>query len=1358
MTDSSGALVVGAEITLTDLSTNVSQITHSNDAGRYDFAVVNPGTYSVTVNKTGFRTVKVSNQVVTVGTPLTLNIPLSVGAATETVEVVATGTELQTMNATVGTTITHNEMLQMPNLSRDAASLMTLQPGMTPTGQTSGAVADQNSFTLDGGPITDDMSGDSNTYIPSFASSNSAGIFGQAGSGVIPTPVETIEEFRTSTTGQTADFNSSAGAEVVMATKRGTSGFHGSAYEYYEDSTFGGANSWSNDHVVNPKTGTFPFPLASSHFNRFGATAGGPITNKSFLGGKWFIFGGYEGFRFPNIVTEENSYPTALLRSGMMFVPCASGKCPGNAQNSMLVNLNPTITNVPTGLPASVYTAMGVTAGQPIPTTVCPGGPCDPRNLGLNSVICTASGNGGCSSGLWSQVPVGTDFSVGDGFNTAGYPGQLKLPQASNFGVLRIDHDFGSKWHFNATYHYYRLDRATTNQLDVGGVFPGDTFGNYTSTSNRPQIPWFYTAALTTDITSNITNSVSASYTRNWWAYETNGGVPNVAGYPAALEPGGETFNDFAPFNTDNQDTRTRYWNGKDTFIGDNLTWIRGNHLITLGGLFQHSNETHQRIDNGGFINIYEQYLVGDGNGTSFATLGISDGSTWTPSAITTNTYANYYEMILGIVGESQGLFTRQNGNGGLPLNPRSSCAITGVAASAGCISSPPALEQAVIDTYNGYANDSWHLRPSLTLTFGLGYTVEMPPFNSSGSQDVLVDASDNPVITSQYLSARQGAALSGASFDPTLGWATINNVNGHPKYPYNPFYLGLSPRVSVAWNPKFDSGLLGHVFGHDTAIRGGYSRIYGRLNGVDQILVPILAPGLMQTAQCFGPASSTAAVNPGGCGTNMAGAFRVGVDGTTAPLSPPSVNPNNVLPQPWFPGFNDVGTGVGEGLDPSFRPNRSDEFNLSVQRQLNRKVQFELGYIGRIIRNEYQSVEINAVPYMTTVGGQSFEQAWANLMVSTNEGANSGNFTVQPFMEAALGTVPGAFSPGGFCYNTKAAAPYASCTAAFVANENSNMKNSAVWSAWTAISSKNEWSFGRNMINDPITPKAGEPANIGVNGQGPGIIMSESNGYGNYNAGYFTLSFSDWHGLTLRSNLTYGHTLGTGAVAQSTSAYTVTDPFNLANMYGPQTFDQRLNYNLYFRYDLPFYRNQSNLAGKLLGGWAFTPLFTAGTGFPLQVSTTNGNAQSFGEGTSVDESTHENAVLTAPLNYNNSRNIGICGVGGIGTGSSVCQNVFTNPQEAFQLFRNPILGLDGDIGNFYLYGLKYWNLDATLSKNFKISERLSAAFSISAVNVLNHMQPGNPSLSLASPTLFGTIRSESSSPRTLEWGLRVGF
>jgi hypothetical protein len=273
VSDSSGGVVGGVNVTLLDRATSDTRTTTTNTDGRYVFVSVDPGTYDIRFTKSGFAETLIAKAKVEVATALTENVQLKLGPTSMTVTVTeSAGAELQTMNSTVGTTIEHEELLQLPNTGRDASTFATLQPGTTINGNTVGSQTDQNTFQLDGGNITDDMSGDSNVYVASFASDTSGvGVMhspgvGAAPSGIIPTPVESVEEFKVGVANQTADFNGGAGSQVQMVTKKGTNAFHGAAYEYYLDDNFAGANTWDDNNVGVQQP--------SSHYSRFGGNAG----------------------------------------------------------------------------------------------------------------------------------------------------------------------------------------------------------------------------------------------------------------------------------------------------------------------------------------------------------------------------------------------------------------------------------------------------------------------------------------------------------------------------------------------------------------------------------------------------------------------------------------------------------------------------------------------------------------------------------------------------------------------------------------------------------------------------------------------------------------------------------------------------------------------------------------------------------------------------------------------------------------------------------------------------------------------------------------------------------------------------
>ena len=587
VTDQQNSAVPGAVVRLTDLGTNAARNTTSNDAGRYDFANVPPGKYDLTVSKAGFAQTKVSGQTVQVGLALTLDVVLQVSATATTVEVTASaGAELQTMNATVGSTILGDSIVLLPNLNRDASSLSVLQVGVAPTGQVAGVQNDQNAFLLDGGNNSDDMAGTNSTYTPSFASNG-------APTGVVPTPVESVEEFKVGVSNQTADFNGAAGMQVQLVTKRGTNDFHGALYEYYFASDVGAANTWKDDHT--PSSGLPYTPLPKTHRNRFGGALGGPLFPK-LAGGKTYFFANYEGFRYPNETTVEETVPTPLMRAGVIQVPNSAGVY-------QAYNLNP-----------NPVTVNGVTY-QP---ALCQGGAsCDPLGHGLNPIV----------NQIWSKfMPLPTDPQFGDHYNTQGYVSPIKLPQSSNFGVIRLDHDFNSRNHFTVSDRYYKFDQLTSNQVDIGGALPGDTFGQATATAPRPQRANYFVAGLTTTITSSLTNDFHFNYIRNYWAWSTAGGTPQLPELPAALEIGGETSSALVPYNVNTSSTRQRAWDGHDQDYRDDLNLLHGNHFIQFGASYERNYDFYTRNDNGIATDASLVYQIGYGSGITFPTANLPTG------------------------------------------------------------------------------------------------------------------------------------------------------------------------------------------------------------------------------------------------------------------------------------------------------------------------------------------------------------------------------------------------------------------------------------------------------------------------------------------------------------------------------------------------------------------------------------------------------------------------------------------------------------------------------------------------------------------------------------------------------------
>jgi hypothetical protein len=1325
VTDSTGAVIPGAVIVATDTAGKAKRTTVSNKDGQYVLANVPPSDYNITAAKPGFSTDQVSGLTVSVGAQTTANFKMAVGAETTTVEVTASTADLQTMSATTGTTVDNALVESLPAIQRDVSSFVTMQPGVTPTGNVAGTTVDQTTFTLDGGSNTSDMDGTQGVYTGSFSGSTASGGFLSVGAaGVLPMPQDSIEEFKVNTTGQTADFNNSSGSQSQIVTKRGHDHWHGTVYEYYMDNNIG-ANTWQNN-FLNAYT-----PKPSYHYHRYGAAAGGPVL-PNLLGGKTYLFANYEAFRYPLASTFERTVPSyEFLQQGQL-----------------------------------TFGANTYTAGQLVTA--------DPRGLGQNLTlknyyntqmpVAPVGDNGPATGyvGTFDKSCGALSGAVCDSVNIIGYKANILTKQSSNFLATRLDHDFGDKWHLMASYRYYNLQNITSNQVDFGGAFAGDTNGVPTAIAPRPQQPWFFVVGLTTNISSSLTNDFHYSYTRNFWQWKDKAAPPQIAGASGAIEPLGEsTTIVLSPYNVNAQSIRTRIWDGKDNFFSDNLTKLKGDHLIQFGGQYQHNFNYHQRTDNGASINYTPTYQIGGdtlGGNLAYGTAGTTAAPLNIGKAAPTGPYRRLADTYYGIVTATQVANTYANVNGTLTLNPPT----TAIGA------------HTTIPYYNIYVTDTWHAKPSLTVNYGLSYAIEMPPTERNGNQVMFTDTVGNAFKVQDYLNLRKTAAMAGQVYEPEIGFALLHNVinqNGPRKYPYDPFYGSFSPRLSFAWNPKFKSGSMNKLFGDGaTVIRGGWGRIYGRINGDVEVLNPLLSPGLILATQC--KYAQNATLGSGTCtqpNFNESTAYRFGTDGLAPALAGATLP--TTLSQPYHPGFDGPGVSIASPVDPTLRPNDVDTFNLSIQRQINRKVLVEVGYIGRLIHHEYIMKNPNTIPYMMSLGGQTFEAAYlaiegafgcttsASLCSKSVTATDVASLTPQPFFENALGGAGSAYCTG-----------YASCTAAVASKQATNFRAQNVFSLWTALDNNVNGAggagfvFGRSLMgttNNGIYGGAGQIVT--------GLSIGTGDGYGNYHGGYASFKMTSFHGLTLQENLTWSKALGLGSYNQSTSSIAAEDSWNLSQQYGVQPFNQKLIFNTFLVYETPWYKDQHGIIGRLAGGWTISPVVVAGTGQPL-ICTSNNAGQNFGGNDGSTFTDNESCIFTTKFTggYNTHRGV----VGGVdplgvsvgtnpkstaGTSSEV--NMFFNPIAVYETVRPPILGLDTrDGGTGPINGLGYLNVDLSIKKKVVLFEKYSLELSAVSTNVLNHLDFSNPSLSLQSTANWGTTKTQGNNPRQIQVGARAYF
>jgi hypothetical protein len=1287
ITDPSGAAVPDATVTIRDISTNATRTAMTNGAGLYVFSDVKPSTYDVTVVKAGFKKSIVNGQTVVVGKSLNVSVAMKIGSTTQTVQVTTTpGAELQTLNSTMGNTLSGNTIIQLPTFSRDVTSLLYYQPTAVPNfnGSTmnitsnvvAGQTSDQNTFSVDGGNATDDLAGD-NAYASDF---NSGGIMTE-GTAAMPTPVESVQEFDVTTNNATADFSNAPGGHALIVTKRGTDKVHGSVYDYFQNSALD-SNDWSNNF-----TGV---PTPQSTYNRFGFDVGGPMLPKM-AGGKTYFYFNYEGFRWPRSVIFERDVPSTLMRQGILQFRDANG-------NPVQYNLKNSTQCGPTG-----------------------GMACDPLGIGLNPVV----------SSIWSKYePLPNDFNAGDRLNTFGYQAPLSIPYSSDFFVGRVDHDFSSKEHWFASYRWYDTTNPTTNQVDIGGLAPGDKLGVPASLSADPSDPRYLVTGLTSSLSPNLTNDFHFSVLRNYWDWTRNGFIPQASGLTVPLELGEQTgaetntANALIPINVDTQDTRPRYWDSHDYDFRDNISWLKGNHYLQFGGEFMRDWWHFNRYDDivSGLTNtVIDQ--VGWNNGevnVPSANQPIPCTSSLTANCIPSSELTSWnalYTDELGLVDQSNELATRSGNN--LNLNPLG-----------------PPLQQFLINDYeNLYVGDAWRVKPSLTLNLGLSYGYQAPPYATNGEQELLTDSSGSILTVGQYLQNRLTAAENGGTYAPTIGYIPVGayGQNG-TKYPYQPFYGGFQPRIAVAWSPHASGGWTGKLLGNDaTVIRAGYSRLYDRIEAISVVTDGALGDGFIQPADCAAPSIAGVCTSIGG--SNPLTGFRIGINGNTPPVA--ALSPT--LTTPVEPGVGDAAFATYSlGINNNLPQGYSDQFDFSIQRQLKGNVLVELGWVGNWDGNLYQGVDLNDTPWMMKKGGQTFANGYDNLWSELTRGKA---ITPQPFFESSL--------KPSYCSG------FANCSAAVATNEGGNITTESVTTLWSDLDSN--FNFGPQLLSSS---------------QCLSCYYQTSLGNANYNALTATVQKRTGNGLTLSSSFTYSHALGTIGLPQTYTFDNLDDPWNPAVDYGPQYFDHKFIASVIANYDLPFgpghrlFSFSNPVLKRVFGGWEVAPIFSYETGQPLDVYT--GSFQEFGAGFTENGAAALPMINTAKLS--NSAQFGVNPTGTIGANSAAANggpgvNMFSNPTAVFNGFMPCLVGICNRAGGAgQLRGPQLWDLDFSINKTTQITEHTSIEFFSEWFNALNHMAWGGDlmSYSLQSPTAFGTLGQfnplQGNYTRVIQLGLRLQF
>jgi hypothetical protein len=302
VTDSTGAIIPGATLTITNLATSATRVDKGSPIGEFNIPALAPGNYSAKIEAAGFQS-QTLNFTVIVTQVQTLTFNLTPGEASTTVEVTSAASLINTTDATLGETVSEKQITELPLNGRNALNLALLTPGVTQGTKVEFGQDTVNRFSDSGGGAisVNGLRSQANNFILDGVDNND----GLQNVVLFFPPVDATREFKVATSVAPAQYGRAGGALVVSSIRSGTNSIHGSAFEYYR------SNKWAANpnyqFLDAPPTPNLPYRRA-----QFGGSLGAPIIKD-----KVFIFGDYQGTRIGSPDgTHYDTVPTALMRQG----------------------------------------------------------------------------------------------------------------------------------------------------------------------------------------------------------------------------------------------------------------------------------------------------------------------------------------------------------------------------------------------------------------------------------------------------------------------------------------------------------------------------------------------------------------------------------------------------------------------------------------------------------------------------------------------------------------------------------------------------------------------------------------------------------------------------------------------------------------------------------------------------------------------------------------------------------------------------------------------------------------------------------------------------------------------------------
>src|SRR6266850_1967666 len=1210
--DQTGALIPGAEVTVTDTARGLARNLTTGEAGAYLAPNLLPSTYTVRSTFPGFQSWQRENVRLEVGQDLTIDVVLLPGAQTETVSITEEVPLVNLTSAVLGGTLSNDTINNLPLNGRNFTLLLEMRPGVVLTlGNDSGGAGaastnglrpeNSNEYLVEGLHGMSPFNGQ-----PVM---NSLALRGDAATVL---PVDAIQEFNQQFNGK-AEYGGRAGGTTNIGLKSGTNAIHGTAYSFFRRDAWDARNYFNTD--TQPKVNT--------NLNQFGGTLGGPIKTD-----KLFFFLGYEQQRLT--VGDSSAATVAFTDPAMIanFPACinASGGC-SPITNSVASARTPDASNhlllACLGLPAASRSPQSLALAGLNPN--CTPGPTYPN----------------ATTGSQWFVPHGGDdhgATANPAFGINAYFANSQSIVRTHGGVGKVDYRLNDKNTISGFFFrglgkdIYSATNATNpdwrTRVNAWSFMGAGTWAWYPNTAWANSFRLGYASLrhryVGVDTSTEVTSASLGLPTGVSKFLDRSGG------YPQALIISG--FSAFGSRNTEMEGPNT------SVEVNDQVNYLLGNHSMRFGGTIM---TNHQ---NGGtWANTKGNFGFGQGanpEGAGNGLLAFLAGQNAIP------------DNVPGALGycPTPGVVVGQNCVGAVAIRTTTS----GLESASLFYGNPESHIRRMV--YSLFLQDDWRIRPRLTLNLGVRYELS-----------TVIHDRDHIL----------------GSFDPDKG--LVQEGIQVPSV-YNPDRNNFAPRVGFAWDVRGNG---------KTVIRAGGSIIH------ELVILRTFAevgnnPGLAgnQTAWVIGCSTAVTALAPDAttnCPGNLltsGGTRDVGQvawsrsDGTLGAIQWDGAANRTVYPASAIhncsPSVLIRGTPASAGragsrcpivsVDPHLSTPYVETWTLSIQQALANNLVLDVAYVGNhgvklLGRHEDNQPFAAQVWNTVTTGGQTFAQ---------------------------------------ICNTTP--------TAANACNGQSGAFGAAVINSKTYI---NKFPY----IN---------------------TILRLANGMtSNYNGLQVSLTARNFHGFNTNLGYTYSKALD---VNSSNGGNVGTDSYNLALDYGRAGSDLRHRFTLSPTYSFPSVQGYAGL----LDGWRLNGIFKYQTGRPWQAGTQWGDPGGVGRNTRPDFFGDPSDFV---VDYT-GRNFAVFHPGG--TTASGINPQTQAPYAAADLAINTQLctanarsiatltangcwtqggsaitpasaGSFGTMTKGLFDGPSYWNLDMSVSKRQKVSERFAAEFRGEFFNIFNH-------------------------------------